>query len=278
MTRPDPEPISVYDFEDYRAFLDAWLREKRVRSVRALASKLGVSASYISMVRRGERNLKVEHARHWATGLRLDDYEQDYFEAMVRSQHGATDDARRKAQRAVDAARAWRRAIQREAALRLWSNWYVIAIIEFAKCEGFKADPEWIASHMVPRISVEEAESALELLREMGLIVESDGEVEVVDAPTSTGQNVSNEALSNALVRAHKSWLKNAVDALERPSDERFLGHVIFSMDDSRISEVVDVVRQLQIEAAEAGSQQAPKRVYELGVALVPRSEPPELE
>ena len=266
--------LSVYDFDDYRAFMVAWMGAKKARSVRFLANRLGVSPGYVSMVRQGKRNLKVEHARHWAVGLGLDEFEQDYFEAMVRAKHAATDDQRRIAQRQVDAARAWRQAIQQESALRMYSNWYVVAMYEFAKCDEFRADPEWIAAHMVPAVTVEEAADTLALLQELGFLIVDGESVQAVDVPMSTGLSVSKGALANALVRTHKAWLKEAVEALSMPADVRFLSSVTFALDAKRLEEVVEVVRRLQIEAAEATTKHdSPDRVYELGIALIPRTD-----
>jgi uncharacterized protein (TIGR02147 family) len=50
------------------------------------------------------------------------------------------------------------------------SRWYLPAIRELVATGPFREDPLWIAQSLCPRISVEEAEAAIETLLQLGLL------------------------------------------------------------------------------------------------------------
>ena len=262
--------VLVYDYEDYRRFLDKWLSDKKARSVRALAGRIGCSASYVTMVRKGDRSLKVEHARQWGEGLLLDDHEVDYWEALVRSESEPHEEDRKRAAREVKAVRAWRQAVEQATVLKVWSNWHVMAIIQFARCEGFQLEAEWIAERLMPPVSVEEAQEAIDVLVELGIVEDKDGKVVVHQMTGSMGRGVNSAALGNVRIRNERSWLKASREALQIPASERFVAALSVVYDCDRLAEITELLDRFEVVAAEASKDHVPNRVFQIGVAILP--------
>jgi uncharacterized protein (TIGR02147 family) len=108
----------------------------------------------------------------FVSALGLDEDDARCFAALVDREHGATLSARRRANAALAAARAFHAARRLDdLTCRLFGEWYLQAIAELARCEGFRPDPEWIADVLRPRIAPADAESAIDTLCELGLLV-----------------------------------------------------------------------------------------------------------
>lgn len=76
--------ISVFDFEDYRDFLNSWIDAQSVRGLRAqLAQALGVSSTLVSLILKGEKHLSLEQAAEAVDYLGLQEKEADYFFLLV---------------------------------------------------------------------------------------------------------------------------------------------------------------------------------------------------
>ena len=56
--------ISVYDFQDYRVFLNAWIdSQAKTRGLKGrLAEAMGISSTMLSLIFKGDKNLSLEQA------------------------------------------------------------------------------------------------------------------------------------------------------------------------------------------------------------------------
>lgn len=106
---------SIYDFKDYRVFLQNWI-DSHPSGARGLKSELaevmGISTSLMSQILGGTKNLSSEQASELAERLSLNDAETDYFFLLVDHARAGTPklrkrlenkmfDARKQAQKAA---------------------------------------------------------------------------------------------------------------------------------------------------------------------------------
>lgn len=78
--------ISIYDFTDYRAYLNAWIESQKSSNKGLqgkLASAAGVSSSLISFILKGEKHLSLEQAAEIAEFVGLTEKEVEYFYLLV---------------------------------------------------------------------------------------------------------------------------------------------------------------------------------------------------
>lgn len=267
--------MDLYDFHGYREYLNAWLSTgEPSKTLGALAQRLQMSKPFVSMVRTGRRHIQLEHAGHWAWALRLDPREADYWEALITQEHGPSEKIREDARKEAAATRNWQGAIRDEAVLRLCSDWYIPAIAELAKTAGFQMDPDWIADRLMPPISSEQAEEALRLLKEAGVMNQEGGQVLVRRVSISSGRRFSGAHLNRAVGEMHREFLRYGTQAMSTvPGHERYNGTVVTSLSAQQFQRVQDTLERIVIEAADL-TDEPPTRVYQVGVYLLPRSLP----
>lgn len=76
--------ISIYDFTDYREFLNAWMAQQKGKGWQGkLATVAGVSSSLISFILKGEKHLSLEQAAEISDFLGLPEKEVEYFYLLV---------------------------------------------------------------------------------------------------------------------------------------------------------------------------------------------------
>ncbi|MCB0364668.1 MAG: TIGR02147 family protein [Bdellovibrionaceae bacterium] len=80
----------IFEFDNYREFLRAWVREQRSRgqpvTFQALAQQVGIQKSYFSKVLNGEADLSSDQVFLLASSLGLSEDEAHYLELLVELQ------------------------------------------------------------------------------------------------------------------------------------------------------------------------------------------------
>ncbi len=153
-------------------------------SYAAFAAESGLGRSTLANVVSGARMPSSETLDGIARGLGLDPLARNYLGLLVELARAPSVSARREVLDRLLTRVAFGKSEMMEdrdpMLLDLGAKWYYPAVVELARLKSFKADPAWIANAILPAISVEEAEEALEALVELGLlVVREDGSVEV---------------------------------------------------------------------------------------------------
>lgn len=275
----DPD---VFDYLDHRAFLRAWFEARKAVnprfSHRAFLRRAGQkSPSLLLHVMRGDRNLTEATTEGFLVALGLDPQRAAYFRALVALDAAKTDEARNQAFERISAARRVRDARRIEdASFRYLSTWYFPAIRELAACEGFRADPAWIARQLRPPISTAAAREALAMLRETGLLRDdADGLPRPSEASIVTPTEVAGLAVHNY----HREMSERAREAIDGvPAGERHLLGVTVAIPAALVPRLKDELNALQARLLDLcdGSPGPRDRVYQLNLQLVPLSRPVE--
>ena len=175
-------PLS--SFQDYRSVL---LREYEQRcqrnshySQRAFARDLKISPSRLSEVLRGRYGLSAASARQVAQLLGYSPSEEEYFVALVESEHARSGRRKRAAQEklALQRGRLSFSELELET-FQVISHWYHYAILELTYCKDFRSNAAWIAKRLgIPLVLTQQA---LKRLKNLGFLVEKSGRLQCQD-------------------------------------------------------------------------------------------------
>ena len=125
--------------------------------------------------------------------------------------------------------------------LKIFENWYTIAIREMLNLKEFKGNAEWIVAKLLPPIQKREAAESLNLLLVSGLIKRTANGYAAADPDITT----SDEVRSFLVKSYHDQMLKLAAWAQDEiPGRDRDISSVCFAIKES---ELPNLKKQLQL-------------------------------
>ena len=263
----------VFAHLDYREFLKAAfeeLKEKRPHfSHRLFAKQAGfASSNYAMLVMQGKRNLSGDGIMKIARALRLKKAEAEFFENLVRFNQAATDAEKGFYYERIAANRRYAAARPLERGqYEYYAKWYIPAIREMVLLKEFREDPAWIAAHLKPAITSREAEAALKLLIELGLLIRNDrGRLAQRDAHIAGGEEVS----SLAMTTFQREMIERAAASIEAtPPAEREIGSLTFAVSRGKLAEAKRMIREFRSRLAGfLAEEQSADAVYQFNVQL----------
>lgn len=271
-----PKDLDVFDYLDYRAYLRDYyaLRKKRgAFSYRAFSLRAKLrSPNYLKLVIDGERNLTPQMAKRFAAACGLTGQSQSFFCELVAFGQSQSIDERNEIYARVRKFRQYREANQLLiAADEYHSRWYLPAIRELALATDFRADPEWIAARLVPRIRPADAKFALDVLCQLNMLVpDADGKLKQGEPLVSTGA----ETASLHMVNYHRSMMALASDSLERISHEqRDISSVTMCLGPDGLEMIKHAIVRFRRELLELSElEKAPEQVVQVNFQLFPLS------
>lgn len=171
-------PISVFDYFDYRAFLKDKFEEAKARnsrySIRLFNRLAGArSTSFLKNVLESKRNLADDGIFKMARGFRLNEAETRFFSALVKFNQAVRHDERDHYFQEMGRHRRFIQAKLLEAShYNLYSHWYYSAILEAirTKTAGRKKDVKWLGARLVPKVDSRSLRKALHDLKKIGLL------------------------------------------------------------------------------------------------------------
>lgn len=276
-SKPD---VDVFRYRDYRQYLrDVYSARKKSEygfSYRAFAKKAGLSApNYLKLVADGQRNLAPEMATRFASALGLGGEAADYFCDLVGFNQASNAAERERCYQRLQRYRRYRNAFRLDAAHATYhSEWYIPAVRELVACDGFREDPRWIAHALRPNIAPRQAEQALKILLQLGLLVRgSDGGLAQSEPLLSTGDD---GPLGHHIANFHRAMLERAADALDHVEREQreiasltlSLSAEQFGVFKRRLYEVRQELLQASLDRTEASG--APDRVVQINFQMFP--------
>lgn len=212
--------VNVFEFLDYRAFLRAYYAAEKARkpafSHRFFSRQAGLkSPNFLKLVMDGERNLGAETVPKFVKAIGLTGEAATFFADLVTFNQADTVAEKNRAFEGISASRRFRSAKRIEGDLfRYLSHWYYPAIRELAARPDFNESPKWIASHLRPKIAATDAQSALNLLLSLGLLVRDEQTGKIVRGePTLTTDHQTVRSL--AVTNFHRQMLERASDSIE---------------------------------------------------------------
>ena len=272
--RVDWKP-DIFTYLSYREYLkDYYVAAKantRAFSYRYFSRKAGYSSpNFLKLVIDGKRNLSSESVEKFAAALKLGRDEGRFFTNLVALEQAETDAERNEAYEKVSASRTFRGARRIDHGFFDYlSHWYNPAIREMVLRPDFQEDTEWIAAQLIPPIRPAQAQKALALLLDLGLLVrDEEGHLAHGDAAITTGHEVRSLAIGNY----HRQMLDRAGESIELVQRElRDISALTVVVSDATVAELKERIHTFRERLLELSMRDPnPENVYQLCIQLFP--------
>jgi uncharacterized protein (TIGR02147 family) len=269
--------IDVFDYLDYRKFLQEYYRAMKARSrgfsYRAFSRRAGLgSPNHLKRVMEGERNLTPEMAERFAEALALEGEACDYFVELVRFGQAKTSVERARSHARLMTFNTYRKTRRLDLAQAEYhATWYIPAVRELAGRADFRADARWIAARLLPPIKPAEAKAALDTLLKLGLLRrEEDGSVRQAEPLISTGPELHALHIANY----HRTMMERAAASIDLvPSAGRDISAVTLLVGRAGVKRIKQRIQRFRRELLELSlSEVDATQVLQLNLQLFPLS------
>lgn len=229
-------------------------------SLRSFARYLGIEASHLSKILRGQRSVTERMLLRVAPKLGMSPKDLDHYREVIRKQE-------RRLGNSATALPNYNPVEMDQ--FQIISDWYHFAILELVSMEGFVASPQWISR--VLGINVNEASAAIDRLFRLGYLeTQPDGSWKNRSGFNTT---IGNDFTTAALRQMQRQILQMAIDALEAvPFDQRSQSAMTMAVDKDLLPRLKERITQFRRET-DAFIQKNSKKldsVYHLSVSLYP--------
>jgi len=268
---------SIFHYTQYRLYLSdyyTWAKKNLPGfSHRAFLAKAGMSGpNYLKKVMEGHHNLTPESTSKFIQALALPDREAEYFRALVNFNQAKTlADKDLHFERLIKLKAVGATARLEQSQYRYYKDWWVVALRELLAFYPYHEKPEQIHQYLVPPITPKQAESAINLLLELGLVQKN---LEGRLCQTTQGVSTDPHLRSLLLEKFHRSTAQLALEALDTfsPEDIR-LSSVTMSIDQDTFHKIILKIREFRKEVLNLALQvPTPDRVMHLNMQLFPMS------
>ena len=238
--------VSVYQYEDYKAFLLAKIEAapNKGRGVRRrLAEAIGCQIAYVSHVLAADKNLSLEQAEASARFFKLREDEADFFLLLVQIARAGTRELhqyfgkqieiRKREQNEIKKRIRIQEEISEKDQVQYYSSWHYQAVRTVMTIPEFRT-AETISNRL--RIPLERVQEVLKFLLEKGLVKES-------GAGLSPTQKLLHLPRTSPLIgKLHGNWRVKTLSSFDRilPEDYHYSGLFTLSQKDmKRIREIM---------------------------------------
>ncbi len=236
---------TIFEHQNYRDFLREHLAQAQERnalfSLRSYAQKLGITASYLSEVLSGKKNLSTAKAAGIGVNLGLSHSEQQYFLEIVQVSDTKNNAALGLLQDRLD---NFQRPIKRDIAesrqFEMLATWYLIPVLEMTVSAHYQGQAADIAH--VLGVSEVQVFEAIQHLHGMNAIEPSeDGGWK----KCSGHLILSSEKHNQALKKFHSSLIEKYQRALfDQTPQERYTGSETILIDQEQIPEAHKIMNE----------------------------------
>jgi len=259
----------VFGFTDYRELLKNELAERIKRnpaySLRSMAIQVGIPASHLCNVIKGQKNLSFETAQKVAFKLGFKSKERDYFTLLVQYQSAKDPDVQSGLYERVQALNS-KTQVSNLALdqFKFIAEWYHLAILEMLN----QAQP-FAYKSAAKKLGIQEAqvEAAILRLKRLGL-VKQNSQGRWVKEPKHL--RVVSHAQNSALRTYHEQMLNKATRALHTQNNtQKFVGSRTFAIDPNQLEAARSLIRDF-LEKMALFFDKAPHKTktYHLGLQL----------
>jgi uncharacterized protein (TIGR02147 family) len=267
--------VIVFEYDNYRAYLkDLYGFYKKTKpqfSYRYFSQKAGFrSPNFLKLVIEGKRNLSPESIERFTRALKLNKKETEFFRILVHLNQARTIGEKKLYAEQLMQSRSFRHIHPlRQDQYRYYAEWYNIPIRELTILPEFSEDPGWIARSLLPPISPQQAQKALDLLLQLGLLERDEsGRLVQADAFISTGDEVTATSVANY----HREMIQKGSEALDLfPGPERDISSVTMALSEEGFQEIKSLIQRFRKELlAIADQEQRAEGVFQINFQLFP--------
>jgi uncharacterized protein (TIGR02147 family) len=270
------ETIKVWDYLDPIVYLQALYDSAKELnnkcSYQRFSDRLGFdSTSYSFQVLNGQRPLAPRTAKRISSALKLNSDETSYFNALCQYRFPKNQKNKDEAMATIIEIRQSKIPSDLDRAYsEYFSEWYHPVIRELASLPEFVAEPSWISAKIFPRITAEQAEHSLALLKKINFIAFDPD----LQRWRPTNQNIMTKDLVRSLVlkQFHQSIIEVAQSAVTAlPASDREVMATTIAMNAEDFARAVNMLRKLHQEIIQSISHspvQNGSEIFQLNTQL----------
>lgn len=268
-------PSAFYNCGDFFRTLHKQIKgEIKQYSYRQLSVDLGFSpTNLVHLIVQGKRPVTEKAAHKISEALDLKRDERRYFLSLAQlTREKEPSSAAKTFSEALDIRQGMIAAKLSEEEQAYFSEWYHPIVREMILLDKFQEDAAWIAQHINPSITPEQAKESLDLLIRLGLISRDPDTGRLIqrERTISSGASIQ-DAIKNEF---HKVSIKQGLAALENMSpDQRNVSTMVLSLSKGQLERVRQEIRVFQqklLEIEHARGDTAPECVVRLNLQLFP--------
>jgi uncharacterized protein (TIGR02147 family) len=272
---PEQSAVSIFEFDDYRAFLKAKFEERKrlydFFSHRYFAQRAGFNTpSFLQFVMQGKRNLTLESIRKFARGFGLTPREARYFETLVLfNQADDAEDRRHYYETMLQLKTSAHGKVLEKAHYDYYARWYVPVIREMVSLPDFQLDPRWIQERLRSKVPVPHLRKAITLLKDLKIIEQGkDGRWHATDPVVTTGPQVNSIQVANY----HRQMMLQAQNVINAvPADEREITSLTASLSRECFEDIREMIREFkQTLIGKIVNDKKPEQVVQIQFQMFP--------
>ncbi len=272
-----PKLPSVFDFLDYRRYLDEYFTARRLLdprfSLRVFASRAGLplsNSSLFSKIIAGKRNLTLDLQYKIAKALKLTSAESEYFGALVRFNQSKSGETREQLYKELGKYRKSKARILSKDAYAYYAHWRNTIIRAYIGINQHEKNPVAIGKAVFPTIPAKEVEASLQLLLQLGLIVKTANGYALSEANIAT-ERENKDYVGKLRI---EEMLKLAHDVFPHvPAEHREYSAMTVFISGKGYQAIQEKIRRFREEVkALVAEDQAEDRIYTMGLQFFPNS------
>ncbi|MBK8801465.1 MAG: TIGR02147 family protein [Fibrobacteres bacterium] len=274
----DVEQKTIYDYNDFRAFLGDWYASEKLRRgkfTKAEVSRLlGLpnSRNYFSDLL-GGKELSETFLERMVALLALGAAEARYFRALVRFQQAQTPEDRDELLERLVALNRSPRTFLDGARLEYFRHWWHGAVRALLDTGDFADEPERIAKTLIPSITPKQAKDSLALLDSLGLTAKNDqGFWKPTDRAVSSPEGLREDLLLQLQIQ-QLDLVRQSL--LRRKAPRRLVATNVVSVSQDGFRHLLERMEKTRSEVRSIVHKDSlpAERVCQVVIALVPLTE-----
>ncbi|MEK6773601.1 MAG: TIGR02147 family protein [Bdellovibrionota bacterium] len=219
--------LNIFEFSDYRHYLNAWLKEskeKKLFNLTRLAKVAEVHPTFLSHILAGTKHLSLEQATLISDHIGHTKLEQDYFIIIINLDRAGNESLRKYWREKKSQLESQKnklgerfdkhRQLTQDERAEFYSSWIYVAVWVSTSIDGKQSLSQIVERFKITR---ERAEDILIFLTKAGLCLEKGGFYSLNELHV----HVPNESLF--VVKHHMNWRMKAIQKMDtRTADELF--------------------------------------------------------
>ncbi|MBF0433652.1 MAG: TIGR02147 family protein [Fibrobacteria bacterium] len=269
-------PISVYNYTDYRKFLNDYfdyLKKTRGIILQDICDEVkDVTTGHLSAVLHGKNNISKRLITAFAKYCRLKKMETEYFKTMVAYNQKKKLEVKKAS---FDKLISFRKSCVYKVSThsyQYYERWYHSAIRAMCEFMDIKDDYAGLAKMLVPSIRAHEAKNSLTLLSELELIEPGeDGFFRPTAKAIDSGVHDTSITVNNFMV----SMLEKAKESIDKFGlSERMLSWNTVGLNQAGYDEIMKKIIEFRYEVGKIVQKHSADRVYQINIQAFPLTKP----
>ena len=266
----------LFHFTSYSKYLAAELLHRKANndlySLRSMSQQLGVSASTLSDVIKGNKKFSEKTGLLVSTKLKLSAKEVKYFQTLIHYENSEDENLKKLLENQLIVLNPLLRKKFEvtEQQYIVLSEWYHFAILEMTYLFPDYMDAQTVSRQL--NIDLALAESALALLVDLDLLEKK----HKTYIKTKVKFTFSSDLANQAIRHFHRSMLGKAQSALvEQTNKEKFIGSETFPLSPANLEEakeIIEICFQQLLRLSERATDRS--HVYHAGIQIFQLSRP----